>query len=820
MTLIIGTALRAGIWSASLLFSAPPEQEAAEAAPVESARDQGEGSEPEPATEPAPGPKTHGKLKGTVYRWGSRDPVPAARILRADEGEGAETGSDGVFELWLEPGEHELVIRADGMEDLPIDIEINLGEQQEFEYRMNEALDGNRFRTIVEGEREVAVSKISLSDEEIHSVPGTGGDPFGVVKSLPGASQVAGFLPYVVVRGAAPGNTGYYLDGVRVPLLFHVAVGPSVIHPYFVDSVDFYINGAPVRLGRFASGLVEGRTRPARRDRVHGDVDLRLTDLGALVEVPINRKVDPDCDDKRIKCRTGPARGALTLGGRYSYTGLVLSLIPQLNADIKFWDYQARFDHDLGPRVRYTAFAYGAFDSIGQDEAITVDEFNNESIDDDPDPFLRLSFHRIDQRIKQRLRKGGGAEYMVALGRDETGTGAFKTNVWRVMPRVTVRVPAGDNAEVGFGLDQDLAWFRVADSTFDQDESDIEDIGFVLNERFVSSTGIWTDLRWQKGVVELRPGIRADLYAQVGASPYLGGARAITQAVGVDPRLMVREKVADKWVLRQSVGVFHQPPDAPFPIPGIESLGFDRGLQRNIQGSFGYEFQIGKSALLTQDAYLGRLDNLQDFELAESSDDPANEVEDFLIQVSGWAYGLETMVRLAPTLRVYGWAAYTLSRSVRNFPVGGTVPGSWDQTHIVNVVLGYKLGQKWRAGGRVHFNTGRPYTRATDANAATAQAENTDLDLVATRDNRNNARLPPFFQFDIRIERIFRFKTWQLIASLDAANATLSREVFICELGTIDPTGGVERGSEDVFGCSNPQALRYILPSVGLRARF
>lgn len=821
MTALLTTALAGGTWMAAQLglFVGPPAQDG-------SAETNGPAEdESEPAVElrkGEPGPKTHGKLIATVYRWGSRDPVPAARVLRKDEGAGVETGSDGVFELWLLPGKHELMIRADGLEDFAVTVEIEVGQQQTFEYRLNEALDGNKYRTIVEGEREIAVSKISLRDEEIHDVPGSRGDPFGVVKSLPGASQVAGFLPYVVVRGAAPGNTGYYLDGVRVPLLFHVAVGPSVVHPYFVDSVDFYLSGAPVRLGRFASGIVEGRTKLARRDRVHADVDLRLTDAGGLLEIPINRKILPGCtEEKRHKCKRAPGKGALTLAGRYSYTGLVLSLIPSLNASIQFWDYQGRFDHDLGPRVRYTAFAYGAYDSIGLDEALTQDEFGNDVIDEDPEPFLRLTFHRFNNRFTQRLRNGGEAQYMVAAGFDETGTGAFKTNVYRILPRINVRIPVGDNANVGFGWDQDFAWFRVDASTFDQDEADIEDIGLILSERFVTSTGLWADLRWQKGLVEVRPGIRADLYTQIGASPFLGGARAITHAVGFDPRIVVREKVAENWVLRQAFGIYHQPPDAPVPIPGIESLGFDRGLQRNIQGSFGYEFQMGEIAMLTQDAYLGRLSNLQDFELAQSRDDEPNEIEDFLIQVSGWAYGLETMVRLSPTLRVYGWAAYTLSRSVRNFPVGGTVPGSWDQTHVVNLVLGYKIGQKWRAGGRIHVNSGRPYTKVTNQNLETALIEGLDPAQVALRDNRNNARLPPFYQLDLRVERIFRFKTWQLHAFLDVANATLSREVFGCTEGTDGNQDGVlDPQAVDFFGCAQPLALRYILPSVGLRGRF
>src|SRR5690606_11793801 len=177
-----------------------------------------------------------------------RDPVVGARVLA--EAGAAETDATGHFELWLPPGAHALTIRAPGFTDMSVKIELADRPDLVYEYRLTPDVAGNPYRTVVRQQREVAVSSTTLRDEELRAVPGSFGDPFRVVGSLPGVSQLAGFLPYVVVRGAAPGNTGYFLDGVRVPILFHVALGPSVIHPYFIDQVDFYASGAPVRLGR------------------------------------------------------------------------------------------------------------------------------------------------------------------------------------------------------------------------------------------------------------------------------------------------------------------------------------------------------------------------------------------------------------------------------------------------------------------------------------------------------------------------------------------------------------------------------------------
>ncbi len=789
---------------AGLLAFAPPVPDAAGEAKEPSAVE----AEAEAATGDTATVVGHLAVKGAV------DPVVAARIVRVDGGEAVVSDEAGDFELSLSPGEHELLIRAEGYRDLRTTVTLAAGEELVVTYRLERDLDGVGYRTVVETDREVAVSRTTLQGEEIYDVPGSRGDPFRVVTSMPGASQVAGFLPYVVVRGAAPGNTGYYLDGVRVPLLFHVAAGPSVVHPHFIDAVDFYPSGAPVRLGRFASGIVEGRTRPARRDRIHGDIDLRITDTGAMLEFPLSRPKARGCTEKRRRdCPRGDPRGSLTVAGRYSYTGLLLSLIPALNVRLQFWDFQGRFDHDLGPRSNYRAFAYGAYDSFGPREVDPATLEEGEEASGRPDPVLRFEFYRLDQRITTRLRGGGQARYQLALGFDNTGVTEVKNRTYRIMPRVGWVLPVRPGIDVGFGLDQEVAIFRVPNALTDIEDVDTESVGLLLSDRTVSSTALWTDLRLRRGDFEARPGLRLDFYAQFGRSPYLPDARAVSQAFGVDPRVLFRERVAPRWVLRQSVGMYHQPPDSPVPVPGLESIGFDRGLQRNIQGSFGYEFQLADLAMLSQEIYAGYLDGLQDYELAQVSEG-SNEIEDFIVSIDGYAFGLETMLKLDPTLRVYGWAAYTLSRSMRNFDPGGWAPGAWDQTHILNVVLGYRISDKWRVGGRVHFNTGRPFTPLLSSPDPAVS------DLVYSfEQNRNGRRLPAFFQFDARVERIWTYARWQLHLYLDVVNANLSTEIFQCG-GAETGGSGEDSNLSSIPGCVPPTGIPYILPSLGLRGTF
>lgn len=783
----------------------------------------------------APDPATAARLRGKVLSFGERVPLSDARLVFTDGRPAQPVESDGSFSVMLPPGRHELIVRAPGHRDLPAAVELQPRQDLEVELRLDSVLDSDVYRTVVKAERQVAVSSTTLRDDELRRVPGTRGDPLRVVGSLPGVGQLAGFLPYVVVRGAAPGNTGYYLDGSRVPILFHVAIGPSVIHPYFIDSVDFYPGGAPVRLGRYTSGIIEARTVPARRDRVHGDVDVRLTDAGGLLEIPIDRRRAAGCEeptraerkaaaaaagggkagrkavDER-RCARGPARGALTLAGRYSYTGAILSLVND-SVRIKFWDYQARVDHSVGKNIDFTAFAYGSFDDLGQkpyDDPATGERVV-------PPPFVRFQFHRIDTRLRQRLRDGGSAIYAVVLGLDQTGaTEQIGTDQWRVAPRIDFRVPIDEGLALGFGLDQELQIFRLP--RFDAEEI-TEDLALLFSERTVGVTAGYLEAMWQKAGFEARPGLRADFYVQSGHSPYLPRAQGVTYATGVDPRLLLRERVGPRLVLKQAVGIYHQPPSTPIPIPGIESFGFERGLQRNTQGSAGYELQLfDERLLLQQEAYLGRLSNLQDYELAGATDDePIDELEDVISQVTGWAYGLETLLKLDPRLRTFGWVAYTLSRSTRDYQVGGSAPSSWDQRHILNVVLGYKISQKWYFSGRMHYHTGRPWTAPVGNQSQ----------IEALRDNRNNARLPPFFQLDLRIERIWRWPDWQLHALLDVTNSTYSKEVFVCTADTEDGGSFLSAGqlmaraaaANGIARC-NEQGFRYVIPSVGLQARW
>ena len=163
------------------------------------------------------------------------------------------------------------------------------------------------YEIVVVGER--APIRHELARTEISRIPGAFGDAFRAIEALPGVVPIVSGLPYFYVRGAPPGNVGYFFDGIPVPFLYHFAAGPSVFHPAFVDRVDLYPGAYPVRYGRFAGAIVAGEMAPPGY-RMRGEWNVRIIDSGAMAEAPF-----------------ADGRGSVMVGGRFSYTGLVLSLI-------------------------------------------------------------------------------------------------------------------------------------------------------------------------------------------------------------------------------------------------------------------------------------------------------------------------------------------------------------------------------------------------------------------------------------------------------------------------------------------------------------
>ena len=92
--------------------------------------------------------------------------------------------------------------------------------------------------------KESPLSIQSLSPVEIATYPGGNNDIAKVVQTLPGVSgSVGGFRNDIIIRGGAPSENVFYLDGIEVPIINHFSTqgsggGPQgILNVYFIEDV-------------------------------------------------------------------------------------------------------------------------------------------------------------------------------------------------------------------------------------------------------------------------------------------------------------------------------------------------------------------------------------------------------------------------------------------------------------------------------------------------------------------------------------------------------------------------------------------------------
>src|SRR6185436_13582589 len=137
-------------------------------------------------------------------------------------------------------------------------------------------------------QKEVVSTEIVAS--EGRRVPGTQGDTLKVVQNLPGVARAATGSGALVVWGAAPQDTRVYVDGVRIPLLYHGGGIRATVNSDLVRGLDLIPGGYGPEFGRGIGGLVTIETRAPRNDTIHGYASADIADAAAMIEGPIGKK--------------------------------------------------------------------------------------------------------------------------------------------------------------------------------------------------------------------------------------------------------------------------------------------------------------------------------------------------------------------------------------------------------------------------------------------------------------------------------------------------------------------------------------------------
>jgi len=724
------------------------------------------------APEAPAGPPLTAVLRGRLVELGTRRPIAAAAVVAVvgDQPYRTESDARGHFRLPLPPGAARVSIFGSEHHTFVQQETIAAGQELAVTYLLEREHYTLNETVVVAERRRDEVSRIMLRGDEIQKIPGTFGDPFRVIQTLPGVASVVSLLPFPIVRGASPSSTGFLLDGTRIPLLFHLLAGPSVIHPVFIDEIQFFPGGAPAPYGGYVGGIVDGRTRRARPDERLLDFDVNLLQAGAFVRAPV-----------------APLGATVTAAGRYGYPGYLLGLATN-EVSLSYWDYQLRID-GRRPASNWTVFVFGARDQLDTRAPRTMPNDPNPPLQ----PSLILGFHRLDLRLN--LTQGRLVEtFRAVLGYDRTLSNGTDFWVWTAEPQIAATWTQSSTLRIVGGVLGTFRSLRQGAMALPTDNP-FAAITSSLGTIYVGSS--YLETIWQPAPdVLVRPGVRADVYADATATK-----------PAVDPRLTLRYRLFERnlpeseatadaravW-LKASAGIYHQPPRFVLPLPGLDVMPLKYGLLRSYQTSAGAEIPLREKTSISVEGFFNYMDpTIFDLSVNQASVvtdpnrtilptnivTPADEGQQFLDRLTapqiGRAYGLEVLLRRQSKTGPFGWISYTLSRSER-YRDGGWVPYDFDRPHLLNVVAGLPLRRNWDLGLRLQYQSGRPTTTTAGYNAAYGAG---------------------FFRFDFRVDKRVVWRNWLLDFYVDVTNAALLPEE-------------VQPGA----------VLRYVLPTAGVRGRF
>lgn len=635
-----------------------------------------------------------------------------------------------------------------------------------------------QFETTIRGKAEKRDSQThSLSQEEFISMPGSfGGDPVRAAQNLPGIGQ-SGANAQIIIQGASPDDTGYLINGHRVPLVFHFGGLSSVVIPQAVERVDLLPSGYGPEYSKAMGGIIGLNTKTPKNDTWHGLIFVDLLNTGFMTEGPIDEK------------------SSFLIAGRYSYVGQVLKQVAKKNEN---------------------------FELTAAPTSIDLTSLYHRKINDKNN--LKMAFVASRDELELILNK--------AANNDRSLRGNFysKTEFFRFIPELSTQFDNKNKMTHSLGLGKDILLVDINGRYLDIDSTDITHRSEYFREwssYYKSYVGF--DNRWDHSTVKVnlpnsyRMGgvgnpfsvgeerkfinkgsstefgfyLRQEIkIAEDSKWVYLPNFRydyfTLNESSTISPRFQIRYEWDPTFLLRASFGKYVQPPLPQetaryYGNPNLKSpyaFHYTTGFNKDFKGNSNQGLELINNYFYK---------DLKNLVISDSAKNYSNEG-------TGKIVGSEVQLKYRYDL-FSAQMVYTYLKSTRKIPGFNKSPSQYDQTHNLNLIGAYNLS-RWAFSTRFRYVTGNPYTPVT---SATFDSDN-DV-YIATRGALYSQRFKDFMQLDLRAERKLIFDTWILTAYLDIQNITNSKN---------------SQNLEYSFDYSEQNEVRGlpILPTFGIRGEF
>ncbi len=779
-----------------------------------------------------------GVIKGRVYNSINNEPIPFANIYIDSTTTGSVSDIDGNYQLSnLEPGTYNVVCSFIGFqESIAYEVRVSPIKPTILDFALVET-SSNLGEVVISSSpfsktEESPVSLRTIGTEEILRSPGGNRDISKVLQILPGVSSTLSFRNDLIVRGGAPNENRFYLDGIEVPNINHFATqgssgGPvGMINVNFVREVDFYAGAFSANRGNALSSIIEFKQIEGNDEKLRGTFMLGSSDIGLTLDGPVGKK------------------STFLLSARRSYLqllfkALALPFLPTYN------DMQYKQTIQLNEKNKITLIGLGAIDDFELNTKV------NEGLSE-PDVIERnnyiLGYLPVNTQWNYtfggkwtHFSKNSYQDFIVSRNHLNNQSEKYKNNIKD--PQNLILDYESQEIENKFRFEniyRSNGWKWIVGAGFE-------------TAHYTNSTYNKTEVNSQPVVIDFDSDLRFNKYFIFSQLSKSFVANRLTLSIGLrsdindysdemsDPLEQISPRFSASYALTEKLNVNFNT-GRYFQLPSYTVMGY-RDSSNNLVNKynnityisadhfvFGVECNPTSLSKISVEGFY-KIYNNYPF-LLNDSVSLANLGGDFGVIGSepavstsdGKNYGVELLLQQKLSTSIYGILSYTFVRSECSDKAGNLIPSAWDNRHILNITAGKKLKKNWEIGFKFRLLGGSPYTPYDKELSAIKSIWDVSQQGIPDWARLNQERNPVSHGLDIRVDKKWFFKKWLLNAYLDVQNiynfqaqsqAFLTLEYDQTGNPLTDPTNPNSYVLKEIENTSGT-----VLPSVGIMIEF
>lgn len=715
-----------------------------------------------------------GTISGYIKDAKTGESIPGATVQVLELGKGAITDAQGFYTLEQLPTEtfsiqasfvgyetqtkFNVVIRSGGNPDLNFELKEQISELGEV------VVVANPFEKI----EETPLSIQKLSREEIATYPGGNNDIAKVVQSLPGVSgSIGGFRNDIIIRGGAPNENVYYLDGIEIPNINHFATQGSAGGPVGLLNVSFF-EGVTLSTSAFGaqydnalSGVLQFDQRNGNNRDFRTNFRLSSSESALTFEGPLFKG---DKESSKTSFIASARRSYL----QFLFQAIDLPFLPD------YWDYQYKLTHEVDEYNEIIVTGIGSIDDFSINVPEDYDPEQQATLDQIP--IIKQQTNTIGISWKKRNRYGNGFSLLsLSTNRLKNDFRRYEDNVnetnlylqnisteaetklrfnrtrfkgnWTLVSTVSLQNVVYSNNSI------DLVNNNVFDNAinFTKYGASFQASSTSTNERLKYSLGVRAD---------------GNSFTDSGNNFWKTLSPRISASYTFDPQ--------EKWSINASLGRYYKIP--PSTILGYTQSGINTNKSaeyiRSDHAVLGLEYLVNSSSRFTLEGFYKKYGNYpisvsKEVSLANLGGDFSVLGNEPVVSMGeGRTYGMEFLYQKKFSDNYYAILAYTLYKSEFTGLDNVYRPSAWDSKHLLTLTGGYKFGNNWELSARMRYLGRTPYAPVDeDATLDNYPAIIRDYDQLGT------VRLQAFNQTDIRIDKKWNFSKWTFNVFLELQNA-------------------------------------------------